>query len=50
MKGRADMLAASAPVGSGHSKMTKQEKRDLFKWTKEMQARYPDGPSVKRDV
>ena len=47
MKGRAEMLAATTPGGSGHRRMSKREARDLKQWTHEMMERYPDGPSIR---
>lgn len=46
MKGRAEMLAATTPGGSGR-KLSKREARDLQQWTRDMVKRYPDGPSIK---
>ncbi len=46
MKGRAEMLAATTPSGSGR-KLSKREARDLQQWTRDMVKRYPDGPSIK---
>lgn len=47
MKGRADMLAATTPGGSGHRKLSKREVRDLKQWTLDMVKLYPDGPSIR---
>ncbi len=48
MKGRADLLSATTPGGSGHHrKLSKREVRDLKQWTQDMMERYPDGPSIK---
>lgn len=47
IRGRAEMLQAKSGGGGSHRKMTGREKADLLAWTKDMQAKYPDGPSIK---